>query len=118
MKPGRMDSVKRFRRDTAWKRFCRWLGGDWWMLETDTRGAWGVWHPWRHHRWENYVFTKEEAEKEAKRLNSGRHYEICKNCGTTFASHHNGTMGGLRCPTMLRHNARAMPPATESDHEK
>ena len=76
----------------------RRISGDWWRLETIAGKRWGVWHPWRWHRWENYRFTRQEAKKEAWRLNSGRIYGICKECGCTYASHTSGRTGGIECP--------------------
>ena len=98
-RPDRMSGTKL---DTRWRtlsKFCRWLTGDWWFLE-EQRGVWGVWHPWRFHRWENYLFTKQEAIKERDRRNSGYHYEMCEKCRTTYAGHKKGFWGGIECPNL------------------
>jgi hypothetical protein len=78
-------------------RIGRWLSGDWWMIETNGN-LWGVCHPWREHRWKNYRLTKEDAKKEQWRLNSGREYVMCKECGFTHASHKNGIDRAIECP--------------------
>ena len=96
---GRMDGTKKtLGRESRLARFGRRLTGDWWQLETLDEKRFGVWHPWRRHRWENYRFTKAEAQKEQSRRNSGRHYDTCEECGCTYASHHNGLHGGIECP--------------------
>ena len=46
------------------------------------------------------AFTKEEAQKEAERRNSGLEYEICPKCGTTYSSHQDRSMGGIKCPDL------------------
>lgn len=94
----RVSGAKLDLRDTTLGRLCRWLRGDWWKLE-EKRGRYGVWHSWRYHTWENYRFSLPEALQEQKRLNSGRVYGICKNCGCTYAGHPNGVMG-IECPTL------------------
>lgn len=86
-----------WRRESFIALFGRWLSGDWWRLEAKD-GAWGVWHPWRRHVWENCRFSKQDAVKEQRRLNSGMDYEICEQCGCTYASHKNGQLGGIECP--------------------
>lgn len=87
-----------WRRESWLAKFGRWLSGDWWKLETIGGKQWGVWHPWRWHRWENYRFTLEDAKQEQRRLNSGREYGICKDCGCTYAAHRYGPVGGMECP--------------------
>lgn len=99
MKANRMSGTRMDNRSSRWAKLLRFVSGDWWYLEQKD-GRYGVWHPWRSHRWENYRFTRDEAVKEQARMNSGMEYEICPDCGTTYAAHHNGRMGGIECPAL------------------
>lgn len=47
----------------------RWVVGDWWYPVTDGE-TWGIYHPWRWHRW-SYGLTKHQAKRECRYRNLG-----------------------------------------------
>lgn len=97
-RPNRMAGTRLDSRRSTWvARLGRWLAGDWWDLEYNGV-AYGVWHPWRYHRWNNYRFSLTDAKVEQRRLNSGLDYGVCPQCGCTFASHYPRRTGGIECP--------------------
>ena len=67
-KSDRMSGTRLDKRGSLLHAIGRWLSGDWWQLE-ELRGKYGVWHPWRHHVWEDYRYTKDEAKAERARRN-------------------------------------------------
>lgn len=54
-----------------WTRFTNFILGDNWkpVSEHDKGKKWGIYHPWKWHRWDHPYNTKEEAVAECKRRN-------------------------------------------------